>query len=266
MLTQREIDIFFSEGLIITTLDINHEILNKIVRDTEYGCKKQNANLKSHGTRIQDLWVDSENIKRVALLPQLMIILEQLYKRKPLPFQTINFYLGTQQKLHADTLHFNSIPKNNMCGVWVALEDIDENNGPINYCPGSHKLPEITMKEVGKGIGHDNYRYYEEYIEEFVKDNNLPIKKAIIKKGQAIIWHGNLLHGGSHHKNRQKTRLSMVTHYFFEGCQYYTPIFSTSENIHYRDPEWIELVAVDKLISKFENKYFQIKKALKNHY
>ena len=29
-----------------------------------------------------------------------------------------------------------------MCGVWVALEDITEDNGPLHYYPGSHRLPD----------------------------------------------------------------------------------------------------------------------------
>jgi ectoine hydroxylase-related dioxygenase (phytanoyl-CoA dioxygenase family) len=36
-----------------------------------------------------------------------------------------------------------------MCGVWVALEDIDMGNGPLIYYPGSHRVPEVTMKELG---------------------------------------------------------------------------------------------------------------------
>jgi ectoine hydroxylase-related dioxygenase (phytanoyl-CoA dioxygenase family) len=147
-----------------------------------------------------------------------------------------------------------------MCGVWVALEDIDEENGPIIYCPGSHKLPEVTMQDVGKGITHENYIFYEEYIEKkMVSENSLSTETACLKKGQAIIWHGNLLHGGSHHKDKQRTRHSMVTHYYFEGCQYYTPMLSTPDAVHYRTPDWIEMVVADKFISGLEYKFYNLK-------
>ena len=33
------------------------------------------------------------------------------------------------------------MPEGFMCGVWVALEDMDMENGPLVYYPGSHKLP-----------------------------------------------------------------------------------------------------------------------------
>ena len=50
------------------------------------------------------------------------------------------------------------------------------------------------------------------------------------KAGEIIIWHGNLLHGGSKVLDNSLTRLSQVTHYFFEGCAYMTPIFDTINN------------------------------------
>ena len=46
------------------------------------------------------------------------------------------------------------------------------------------------------------------------------------KKGQALIWAANLLHGGSPQINPKLTRWSQVTHYYFENCVYYTPAFS----------------------------------------
>ena len=46
------------------------------------------------------------------------------------------------------------------------------------------------------------------------------------KKGQALIWAANLLHGGSRQKDPSLTRWSQVTHYYFEGCSYYSPMES----------------------------------------
>ena len=33
-------------------------------------------------------------------------------------------------------------------GVWLALEDIDESNGPVAYYPGSQRLPEFNFTQV----------------------------------------------------------------------------------------------------------------------
>jgi hypothetical protein len=49
--------------------------------------------------------------------------------------------------------------------------------------------------------------------------------------GEAIIWASNLIHGGSLPVDNNLTRLSQVTHYFFEGAEkYYTPLLSDPKN------------------------------------
>ena len=193
--------------------------------------------------RIMDAWKISENVKAIATAPRILGILEELYGRKPLPFQTLNFKMPTQQRAHSDTIHFNSKPPGFMAGVWVALEDMDMDNGPLFYHPGSQKLPEITMVDVGAEADHSEYLKYEEFMQTVVRDNDLPIDYGLIKKGQALVWSANLLHGGSPAKDPNRTRKSQVTHYFFEGTRYYTPLLSkdlsTEEGIFWREPEWI---------------------------
>jgi hypothetical protein len=191
--------------------------------------------------RIMDAWKISPSIKAIATAPRVRGILEELYGRRPLPFQTLSFKMPTQQRAHSDTIHFNSKPGGFMAGVWVALEDTDMDNGPLFYHPGSQKLPEVTMQDVGVEADHSQYLQYEEYMQSVVKD--LSIEYALIKKGQALVWSANLLHGGAPAKDPNRTRKSQVTHYFFEGTRYYTPLMSkdlsTEEGIFWRDPEWI---------------------------
>ena len=68
-----------------------------------------------------------------------------LYDREVVPFQTLNFLRGTQQMAHSDTIHFSSLPAKFMAGVWIALEDVTHENGPLFYYPGSHKMPEYNF-------------------------------------------------------------------------------------------------------------------------
>ena len=84
-------------------------------------------------------------------------------------------------------------------GVWVALEDIDLGNGALVYYPGSHKLPVVTMEDVAPGPGAAHYPLYEQYIAKSVEDRKLVPERAILKKGQALLWSSNLLHGGGTH-------------------------------------------------------------------
>ena len=47
-----------------------------------------------------------------------------------------------------------------------------------------------------------------------------------VKKGQALIWAANLYHGGEPILKEGSTRHSQVTHYFFNDCMYYSPVWS----------------------------------------
>jgi ectoine hydroxylase-related dioxygenase (phytanoyl-CoA dioxygenase family) len=189
--------------------------------------------------RVQDAWKQSLNVKAIATAPKILEILREFHRRKPLPFQTLNFRFGTEQAVHSDTIHFNSMPAGFMVGVWVALEDMDMNNGPVVFYPGSHKIPEIDMKDVGVAAHSGHYPHYVCYMMGVIKGAKLQSRYATIKKGQAFMWASNMLHGGSAHKNPSRTRHSQVTHYFFENCKYYTPLFSEGA-VHWRDPEWIQ--------------------------
>jgi hypothetical protein len=46
-----------------------------------------------------------------------------------------------------------------------------------------------------------------------VKKHNLKLTKFRPKRGQALIWHAGLIHGGSIRTDKTKTRKSLVVHY-----------------------------------------------------
>jgi len=238
MLSADRILEFEEHGFLIVDLDLDEHILDKAIADMEPLYDKISSQYR-HGTRIQDGWIQSQSVHSLAELPQILGYLKDLYKREPLPFQTLNFAIGTQQKPHSDTLHFNSMPSGFMAGVWIALEDVSQQNGAVVYYPGSHKFPEYNMQDVGVDVGHDNYKEYEKFIEEKIKESNQAPFYAELKKGQALVWHANLLHGGSVQFDKSKTRHSQVTHYFFKGCKYYTPMNSKPDQIDLRNPSWI---------------------------
>jgi hypothetical protein len=123
--------------------------------------------------RIQDAWRIDERVKALALAPPVLTLLADLYGRRPLPFQTINFRIGSQQKAHSDALHFSSKPEGFMCGVWVALEDIDAANGPLVFYPGSHTLPFQTMTDAGLEASSERFGEYELHFERLIARERL---------------------------------------------------------------------------------------------
>jgi ectoine hydroxylase-related dioxygenase (phytanoyl-CoA dioxygenase family) len=187
--------------------------------------------------RVGDAWVASDNVKEIALAPRVIELLRVAYEREPRPFQTLNFRLGSEQRPHSDAMHFNSDPSGFMCGVWMALEDIGPEQGPLVYYPGSHKLDEVTMGDVHASEAAAGN--YEDFVQAVIDREGLEPQTATLRKGEALLWSSNLLHGGSPHGDRALTRSSQVTHYFFEGTRYWKPLASDASERHYWDPTWI---------------------------
>ena len=137
------------------------------------------------------------------------------------------------------------MPELMLAGVWVALEDIDPDAGPLSIVPGSHKSPIILPEDLGfseppKSTSEvkKNYTSYEEWVKRYIKENKLEISTPKLKEGQALIWAANMLHGAFSIKNKELTRYSQVTHYHFEDCEFlYNPNFSSRQKYVYRDIE-----------------------------
>jgi hypothetical protein len=193
--------------------------------------------------RNQDAWRIDPNVRRVATNPRVLDILGKLYGRPAFAFQTLNFAVGTQQPAHSDSIHFSSAPEGFMCGVWLALEDTDLDNGPLIYFPGSHRWPHFGNDHIGVNAWHQPKRgahagQYRALWDELIALNGAKPERFVAKQGQAIIWHARLLHGGDRQKDPRRSRFSQVTHYYFRDCAYYTPQDSDPfyGSIFFREP------------------------------
>jgi ectoine hydroxylase-related dioxygenase (phytanoyl-CoA dioxygenase family) len=184
--------------------------------------------------RVQDAWIVSPDVNAIATAPAVLDLLRETYGREPLPFQTLNFKFGSEQRPHSDAMHFNSEPSGFMCGVWLALEDIGPEQGPVVYFPGSHKLEEVTAGDI-EGTHSD----YEDFVSAVIAREGLEERAALLRRGEALIWSANLIHGGSPQRDRSLTRWSQVTHYFFEDCRYWKPLDSRGGERAYWTPTWV---------------------------
>jgi hypothetical protein len=107
--------------------------------------------LKTGGPgRVQDAWRENDDVRSIAANGAVIELLSKLYGRPAFPFQTLNFPVGTEQHAHTDIVHFSSVPKRFMCGVWLAMEDIHPGAGPLRYVPGSHKWPVMSNALIGR--------------------------------------------------------------------------------------------------------------------
>jgi ectoine hydroxylase-related dioxygenase (phytanoyl-CoA dioxygenase family) len=171
-------------------------------------------------TKIHNAILKSSLLKEIAFNQEIIGFLRQIFKKDIVAFQSLNFNIGSQQKPHADAIHMTTFPHGYMAAAWIALEDIGEDQGPISIFPGSHKLPIITRENISSDnsnfLWNDTHlnEKYELQVEQLVKNNKLKKEIYSPKKGDVLIWHYNLIHGGEPIKDPLKTRKSMVIHYF----------------------------------------------------
>jgi phytanoyl-CoA hydroxylase len=188
--------------------------------NTEIKQLLENKILKSeYGNKIMFAIQKSAYLSSIGLNKQLNGIMEMLLGKKIELFQSINFLYGSQQRTHSDFIHMSTFPKGNLIAVWIALEDITNENGPLHYYPGSHKLPCILNDDYGNEgtefmIGNKAYDKYEDEVESVLQKTNFKKQIFNAKKGDVLIWHSNLLHGGEPVLNLKLTRKSMVFHYY----------------------------------------------------
>jgi len=171
----------------------------------------------------------SKLLRNIGNNEQLKEVLFALLGGNAILFQSINFMRGSEQASHSDSIHMTTYPLGGLLGVWIALEDITEDNGPLHYYPGSQKLPYYLNADYDNEgnsflLGNKSYTEYEHMINGKIKTLNLKKEIFKAKKGDLLIWHANLFHGGEPHSDKTKTRKSMVLHYFKEGSVCYHEI------------------------------------------
>lgn len=183
----------------------------------------------STGRKIFNAWKHSPAVAGIFHHPLLLSIIRFVFEKDVLPFQTINFMRGSQEKPHSDSIHMTTEPLGYLAAVWVALEDIQVGSGELLYYPGSHKLPYVMSEDFESGntalrLGHTAHERYESKIEELMQQHACEGRPFLAKKGDVLIWHANLLHAGSPILDPQLTRHSLVAHYFADGVLQYHEI------------------------------------------
>jgi hypothetical protein len=189
----------------------------------------QKAYLTSGGRKIMNAWRQSRPCESLFKQKQLLTILSFLLGKQVVPFQTINFVYGSEQRAHSDSVHMTTEPLGYLIATWTALEDVQEGSGILEYYPGSHKLPYVLSEDYETNntlwsLGADNYPNYEKKIASVIATHHLTPQYFKAQKGDVLIWHANLLHGGSPITQKELTRKSQVAHYFGKGVLCYHEI------------------------------------------
>lgn len=196
-------------------MDFNRELLAAI--DSGEIQHKQGSSDRIHGAH-QKL----RSARAVWLYRPVLQFLENYFKDTPCACQTLTYVNGSEQNAHQDSIHLTPYPSGFMCGVWIALEDVQENSGELFVYPGSHRSGSLRASSLGlQKVENDDYAHYsvfDQAIKDLIKTEGYERLVYRPKAGQILVWHENLIHGGSPRVNHDRSRLSVVSHYFAKGA------------------------------------------------
>jgi ectoine hydroxylase-related dioxygenase (phytanoyl-CoA dioxygenase family) len=147
-----------------------------------------------------------------------MRFLKLIFDENPLLFQSLSFDQGSQQGLHQDTAYVVVDRPLELAACWIALEDVQEGSGELMYAPGSHRHADWPFAPDRKHwqSNPDGQQALDEWHSFLVASATAKpggLRTFLPKKGDVLVWHADLAHGGSPVKRPELTRQSLVGHF-----------------------------------------------------
>lgn len=176
--------------------------------------------LDSPGLKFNGLHTISQAAARLSLTREVVVFLTHVFQGPPCALQTLTFHRGSQQPIHVDYPYVRrQEPLTHLAASWVALEDIHPDAGPLGYYPGSHRTQVSGFFDWGGGsivLEPDSVHAplaFSEYLQARMQAAGIAPKVFCPRKGDVLVWHGNLSHEGMAIADPRRTRQSYVTHY-----------------------------------------------------
>lgn len=164
--------------------------------------------------KVNDLYLESKACRNLNLNRKLCRILETLLGDKPLVINSLSFKKGSQQPHHFDTYYMPPMVKDMMAVTSICLEDQSLETGPLSYYPESHKILPYVFSHGGIHAVPEEMEQATQYIQSELEKRNLKPKTFVGNAGDVFIWHAQLYHGGLPITDHEKTRKTLVTHYW----------------------------------------------------
>jgi phytanoyl-CoA hydroxylase len=169
--------------------------------------------------RVVDAYVPFTAARNALFSAPIVSALKVLFDAEPMLFQSLSFPRGSEQELHQDTAFVVvAAQPMSLIASWVALEDVRDGAGPLVYVPGSHRIPEWIFPGGrkhydGPADGPEELARWYAHLQAACTALSLRTHRFLPRKGDVLLWHADLVHGGSPIIDPASTRKSLVGHY-----------------------------------------------------
>lgn len=124
------------------------------------------------------------------------LVSDQIFMKPP--------HVGSAKPYHQDNAYFRCHPGDEVITAWIALDDVDEENGCLRYIDGSHRLPILEHHVM------PDERYN---LQPAASDIDMTRESlAPVAKGGVVLHHGHTLHT-SHANRSDRWRRAYATHW-----------------------------------------------------
>lgn len=172
-------------------------------------------------------YMDVPEIRDICLRSELLNILKILIGYDMGLHLNLIEWTSTERDWHQDDYLNPDFINSHYAAVWFALDDIHPDSGPFQCIPGSHKWPTMRRSKVFDATPpeikslpnfHSDWPsltqdFVSQACEDKIKREDGKIWEFRARKGDVLIWHGNLIHRGSAPKVRGIERRALIAHY-----------------------------------------------------
>jgi phytanoyl-CoA hydroxylase len=176
------------------------------VRHVDHGARAESY-------KLNHLYLYEPRLLSLLMAPKIRERIGGLLGGTPLLFNSLNLEWGSEQRFHFDTFYMAPRKPGRMVVIWLALEDIVEGSGPLQYYPRSHLIEPYRFSHGDVWAVEEEMPAFDEYIQAEIKQRGLEPQKLYPKRGDAFLWHAQLYHGGSAIE-ANASRKSMVAHFW----------------------------------------------------
>lgn len=166
--------------------------------------------------RLLDIHSISVAARKTILHPTIVKFFEMVHESPTVAMQSLFFENGSEQSGHQDFAFVPSGILSHLGASWIALEDVTIEQGPLFYIPGSHRINKFDFGNGELVFQRGNTSLYGEWMEHLKQEcasRELNEEVFLAKKGDVLLWHGALVHGGRPILTPGATRHSLVAHY-----------------------------------------------------
>ncbi len=116
------------------------------------------------------------------------------------------------QALHQDNLYLQSHPET-CIAAWIAIDPCDDENGGLIVIPGSHRNQILCPVKADSTISFSDDTVPLPRTDPDDPTNPMIKVQTVMKPGDVLFFHGDLVHGSMPNTSRDRFRRSLIFHY-----------------------------------------------------